>query len=252
MSIFENILKLGLILVSYVFYLNCNSPNSSPQFYFDPRISLSQPIPFWQPIFFRPDWLSSTSGQSRCCPTPTATTHRCITTSSSHPSMWETRAFSRAPFPFWNGCCPLLSSPQNGRIEELYSLSTISPPWYHIPTLICTIKGIGILIIHSCIHSPPSFEFLLCKDSFSPQFKSPPPPLLAAQPRLSLCRPELMAGAVLGEPLLLPKHTWRAPMHHNHCAQTSVSSCRRKSTVNRTSVTIYSPYTQSTTFPIQK
>jgi hypothetical protein len=32
MSIFENILKLGLILVSYVFYLNCNSPNSSPQF----------------------------------------------------------------------------------------------------------------------------------------------------------------------------------------------------------------------------
>jgi hypothetical protein len=98
---------------------------------------------------------------------------------------------TRAPFPFRNGPCPFISSPKNGSIEELHSPSTVYPLQYHLPSLLHPIKGVGSLIIRRRIHSLPSFEFLLRKNSLSSELKSPPPPLLAARSHPSLCHVEL-------------------------------------------------------------
>jgi hypothetical protein len=79
----------------------------------------------------------------------------------------------RAPLPFRNGRCPFISFLKKRSIEDL-------------PFLFHTIKGVGSLIIHHHIHSPSYFRFLLHKNSLSPKLKSPPPPLLAARPHMSL------------------------------------------------------------------
>jgi hypothetical protein len=68
---------------------------------------------------------------------------------------------------------------------------TISPPRYHLPSLLCHIKEVGSLIIRRHIHSPPFFGFLLCKNSFSRELKSLPLPLLTVRPHPSLYHPEL-------------------------------------------------------------
>jgi hypothetical protein len=76
-----------------------------------------------------------------------------------------------APFPFRNRHRTFLSSPQNGRNEEL--------------------------------HSSPSFEFYLHKNLLSPELKTSTPPLLAARSHPSLCRPELQPVWSPEEPLFL-------------------------------------------------
>jgi hypothetical protein len=50
---------------------------------------------------------------------------------------------------------------------------TISPPWYHLPSLLHPIKGVGSVTIHCCIHSSPSFGFILCKNLLLPKFVAP-------------------------------------------------------------------------------
>jgi hypothetical protein len=77
---------------------------------------------------FQPNWFSSSSGQSKCHQTLVSAVAACCRTaaSCSHPSSWEPRVTSCAPFPFWNVCCPILSSPRNRSIEELHSPPNVS------------------------------------------------------------------------------------------------------------------------------
>jgi hypothetical protein len=113
------------------------------------------------------------------------------TPDSDRPSVRESRAAPRAPFLFQNEHCPSLSSPKNECVEEFHSRSVISPLWYRLPSILRSIKGVGSLTIHRHIHSLPYFEFLLHKNSLSPELKSPSPPLLATRPHPSLYCPEL-------------------------------------------------------------
>jgi hypothetical protein len=94
--------------------------------------------------------------------------------SSVCPSAWGPRATTRAPIPFQNRGYPFLSSIQNRGIKKIHSPLVVSPQWNRLPSLLRPIKGVGSLTIIRCIYFPPSFWFLLRKNSFSAKLKSPP------------------------------------------------------------------------------
>jgi hypothetical protein len=105
-----------------------------------------------------------------------------------------------------------------GSIEELHSLSIISPR-HHLHSLLCPIKDTRSLTIHRHIHSMSYFRFLLHKNSLSPELKSPPLPLLTARPHMSLRRPELRS-------VRSPKRTFSSPNIHSElpCITTATRS----------------------------